>query len=127
MADRHSESKILEAVFKYQIRRCGKDFQSKTYFLSYKAQDPPGEVVARFADDGVLVRKRSQMRGDRDIETGQQGILLSIIRIDQRKGIRAEVFGSCGAGSLANNYYIYRLRRTKLGWRVTHQHLVGVS
>jgi hypothetical protein len=127
MADRHSEQKILEAVFKYQIRGCGKDFHSKIYFLSYKRQDPPDEVVARFANYGMLVRKRSQMRGYRDIQTGEQGILLSITRIDQRGSVRAQVSGSCAAGSLEANYYAYRVSRTKRGWRATHQRLVGVS
>jgi hypothetical protein len=127
MADRQSEQKILEAVFKYQIRGCGKDFHSKIYFLSYKAKDPPDEVVARFADYGGLVRKRSQMRGYRDIETGEQGILLSITRIGRRGSTLAQVSGSCAAGSLEANDYTYRVRRTKRGWRVTRQRLVGVS
>jgi len=127
MVGSHIEQKILETVFKYQIRRCGRNFHSKTYFLSYKAQDPPDDLVAGFVDHGMLVRKRSQMRGYRDIETGKQGIMLSIIRIEHLNGNRTQVFGSCGEGSLAANYYTYRVRRTKRGWRVTHQRLVGVS
>jgi hypothetical protein len=127
MTGSHIEQKILETVFKYQIRSCRKDFPSKIYFLSYRKQDPTDKVVAKFADSAVVVRKRSQMRGYRDIETGEEGILLAITRIDQRESTRAQVFGSCGAGSLAINYYTYRVRRMKRGWRVTHQRLVGVS
>ena len=127
LADQPSDRDILETVFRYQIDHCYKTHSSKIYFLSYKEQDPPDDVLTRLSGYGDHVRKRSQMRGFRDTETGESGILLAISKIERDGNTTIRAFGSCGTAMLDANSYVYKLRRKNGLWRVTQNRLIGVS
>jgi hypothetical protein len=120
------ETKILAAVFRYQMERCYQQLSRRTYFLAYKRSDPSDDVMAEFKSYGSRVRKYSERREFYKL-SGDFGILLGIADVKLKSTREASVEGSCGRGALDTSSYVYHLKRTKGNWIVRRLRRIGFS
>ena len=114
---------IVEAVFRYQITKCAQNTSVAVFLLSVQGKDPSDEVMKRFADDAIRIRKRSMLgQSDPthefiDKESGKFAALLAVDKLKLIEEDRAEVSGSCGFPYGARGYK-YSLVREENGWIV---------
>lgn len=119
------DREILVAVFRNQIRNCYQLYSPRVFLLSYKGQDPPDDVIAKFTSYGNRVRRRSEK--PRMDESASYQIVLGIRKVERTGKSSARVFGSCSAGLLDAKYYIYNLRSEHGVWQVKRRSLSGVT
>ena len=96
------DSSIIESVFRYQITQCGENTSLKVFLLSVRGNDPSDEFMKRFADDSVMVKRRSALAKSEatneftDNESGKSAALLSIDKLRVLEEGKAEVEGRLG-------------------------------
>lgn len=118
------DSSIIESVFRYQITQCGENTSLKVFLLSVRGNDPSDEFMKRFADDSVMVKRRSALAKSEatneftDNESGKSAALLSIDKLRVLEEGKAEVEGSCGYAAWAARGYRYSVVREKDRWMV---------
>ena len=118
------DSSIIESVFRYQITQCGENTSLKVFLLSVRGNDPSDEFMKRFADDSVMVKRRSALAKSEatneftDNESGKSAALLSIDKLRVLEEGKAEVEGSCGYAAWAARGYKYSVVREKNRWMV---------
>jgi hypothetical protein len=115
---------FVESVFRYQIIKCAENMSVAVFLLSVQGKDPSDEVMKRFADDAIRIRKRS-MLGQSDAthefidkESGKFAVLLSVDKLKLIGEDRVEVSGSCGFADGAARGYKYSLVKEENGWIV---------
>lgn len=118
------DSSIAESVFRYQIKKCAENTSLKVFLLSLQGKDPSDELMKRFADDSISVKKRSALATSEtnnefvDKESGKPAALMSIDTLKFLKDGGAEVEGSCGYADWAARGYRYSLVREENRWIV---------
>jgi hypothetical protein len=118
------ETRILEAVFRYQIAHCYSGGEATSYFLSYKDRDPTDSLMVRFQAN-QFVKRGSQAKVWKD-QSNVRRVILNVDRIDWRGDRKASVSAICVNDPEAASY-IYTLRLTNRKWIVTHARMVGAS
>jgi hypothetical protein len=107
--------KLMEAVFRYQIKTCSPNTGKKVFLLSDSGKDLSDEFMSRFKDSDPPVKKQSVMGTSEannefiDKGSGEPATLLVIDKIKWLGGGKAKVEGSCGFASLAGQGYKYEL------------------
>jgi hypothetical protein len=113
---------IVESVFRYQITKCAENMSVAVFLLSVQGKDPSDEVMKRFADDAIRIRKRSMLSDPThefiDKASGKFAVLLSVDKLKLIEEERAEVSGSCGFANGTARGYKYNLVKEENGWIV---------
>ena len=123
---------IVESVFSYQITQCAENTSLRVFLLSLQQRDPSDELMKRFADGSVSVKRGSALAVSEgtnefiDKESGKFAALLSIDKLKILPDGSAEVEGSCGYADWAARSYRYSLVREKKRWIVKRADLTSV-
>jgi hypothetical protein len=118
------ETRILEAVFRYQIAHCYSGGEATSYFLSYKDHDPTDTLMARFQAN-QFVKRGSRAKVLKD-QSNVRRVILNVDSINWRGDRKASVSAICVNDPEAASY-IYTLRLINRKWIVTHARMVGAS
>lgn len=132
------EDDIRETVFRYQFEHNASGLQqnAKVYFLSLgslgETKDPSDEFMKRFRGHKPAVKKVSQstvsvFEGVKDEDTGEQGLIFRVTRIEWKNDVEVEVQGGYYESGLSASGNIYRVRREGGKWVVKEDRMLWIS
>jgi hypothetical protein len=128
------DADVYEAVFRHQFSRNASGAQQRavTYFIEIQDADPSSAFIARFSDVDHKVKVASKAYYGRgasvtDRSNHSQALLFRVDGIKWLDSNTAEVTGGYYEGDLSSSGNIYRVQRTRSGWKVTNDVMEWIS
>jgi hypothetical protein len=128
------EAAIYESVFRHQFERNGSATQQSAtaFFIEIADSDPPDAFLARFHGETPPVKKASlALMGKHAavIDRGKRGFAL-LFTAEKIRWVRkdvVEVSGGYAEGDLSASGNIYRVHRTRSGWKVVSEKMEWIA
>ena len=125
----------IEALYRHQFEHNASGLQqtADVYFLNLQGDDPPAEIMKRFAGHDPPVRPLSRVeagsgvQGVLDSVTGERGLIFNISEISASGEDAIEATGGYYEAGLSASTNEYRLEREDAGWTVVEDRIIIIS